>query len=240
MKPGKKRLGEMLTEAGVIDNMQLNSALGQQKQWGGKLGSVLIEMGFVDEQSIVSVLEKQLGVKCISLENSEIPQKALNAVKLDIAKKYCIMPLDVDKNTLSIAISDPTDVRTLDELSFILGVRIKPALAIESDIKNAIARYYEGVVHTGKTYKSTMEPMPSRMQIIRTETAAPFTEQNAEDMQIERGITFSPEEISEKSTDQKRTFSETVVEALTAILLEKGIITKEELARKIKEKSSKS
>ena len=230
----------MLMETGVIDHMQLNSALGQQKQWGGKLGSVLIEMGFVDEQSIVSVLEKQLGLKCMSLENSEIPQKALNAVKLDIAKKYCIMPLDVDKNTLSIAISDPTDVRTLDELSFILGVRIKPVLAIESEIKNAIARYYEGVVHTGKTYKSAMETLPPKMQIIRTEAAAPFTEQNAEDMQIERGTTFTPEEISEKSTDQKRTFSETVVEALTAILLEKGLITKEELAKKIKEKSSKS
>lgn len=240
MKPEKKRLGEMLIETRVIDHMQLNSALGQQKQWGGKLGSVLIEMGFVDEQSIVSVLEKQLGLKCMSLENSEIPQKALNAVKLDIAKKYCIMPLDVDKNTLSIAIADPTDVRTLDELSFILGVRIKPVLAIESEIKNAIARYYEGVVHTGKTYKSAMETLPPKMQIIRTEAAAPFTEQNAEDMQIERGTTFTPEEISEKSTDQKRTFSETVVEALTAILLEKGLITKEELARKIKEKSSKS
>lgn len=240
MKPEKKRLGEMLIETGIIDHMQLNSALGQQKQWGGKLGSVLIEMGFVDEQSIVSVLEKQLGLKCMSLENSEIPQKALNAVKLDIAKKYCVMPLDVDKNTLSIAISDPTDVRTLDELSFILGVRIKPVLAIESEIKNAIARYYEGAVRTGKTYKSAMETLPPKMQIIRTEAAVPFTEQNAEDMQIERGATFIPEEISEKSTDQKRTFSETVVEALTAILLEKGIMTKEELAKKIKEKSSKS
>lgn len=240
MKPEKKRLGEMLIETGIIDHMQLNSALGQQKQWGGKLGSVLIEMGFVDEQSIVSVLEKQLGLKCMSLENSEIPQRALNAVKLDIAKKYCIMPLDVDKNTLSIAISDPTDVRTLDELSFILGVRIKPVLAIESEIKNAIARYYEGAVHTGKTYKSSMETLSPNMQTIRTEAAVPFTEQNAEDMQIERGVTFTPEEISEKSTDQKRTFSETVVEALTAILIEKGIITKEEFAKKIKEKSSKS
>jgi type IV pilus assembly protein PilB len=218
MKAEKKRLGEMLLEAGLIDEMQLNSALGQQRQWGGKLGSVLIQMGFIDECNAATVLEKQLGVKCVSLENMEIPQKALQAVKHEIAKKYCIMPLDLDKNTLSIAIADPTDVKTLDDLSFMLGVRIKPILAFESDIKNAIARHYEGIVHAGKKYKTDLKATIEKMQLINPTTSQTMKE---------------PEEPHEK----KEITSKAVIEALISILIEKKIITREELLRKLAEKS---
>jgi len=233
----KKRLGEMLIEARLIDEMQLNAALGQQRQWGGKLGSKLIEMGFIDERSIVSVLEKQLGVKCEFLEDREIPQKAMNIVKVDIAKKYCIMPFDLDKNILSIAMADPTDVRTLDELSFILGIRIKPVLALESDIKNAIARHYEGVAYTGKIHRAPIGKMSETMQIVRGPSAAQPATQPPEVTQIiqtESSPTSAPEEISEKSTEKKEITSKTVIEALVAILIEKGVITREELLKKLK------
>jgi len=240
MNPQKKRLGEILIEAGIIDQLQLNSALGQQRQWGGKLGSVLIEMGFADEKSIASVLEKQLKIKCISLDDIEVMQKALNAVKLDMAKKYCIMPLDMDKNTLTIAISDPSDIKTLDELSFTLGVRVKPVLALESDIKNAIARHYEGTTFAGKKHKTAMEITPEKVQMVPTEPDSLFTGQTVENIQYEHSAMFAPEEISAgKPSDRKETFLKTLVESLAAILIEKGIISKEELAKKIKDLSSK-
>ena len=142
----KKRIGEILKEAGLIDEFQLATALGRQKEWGGRLASILINMGFVDEESVASVLEKQLGQKCLSLDNKEILPEALNTIKPDIVKKYCIMPIEFDQKTLTIATSDPTDLKTIDELSFILGVRIKPVLALESSIKRAIPRHYAGVI----------------------------------------------------------------------------------------------
>lgn len=226
MTPAKKRLGEMLIEAGIIDELQLTAALGQQRQWGGKLGSILIKMGFVTEKSLSFVLEKQLGVKCISIEGMEIPRKALHAVKLDIAKKYCIMPLDLDKNILSIAIADPTDVKTLDDLSFMLGVRINPVLAFESDIKKAIAQHYEGVAYIdtgmGKTYKPTTNSI-EKMELTGTE---PITQPPSKG---------PPERPSEK----QEITSKVVIEALIALLLEKGIITRQELAKKIDEKIKK-
>ncbi len=246
MKQDKKRLGEMLIEAGLIDNLQLNAALGQQKQWGGKLGAKLVELGFVDERTIASVLEKQLGQRCIPLENIDIPQKALNAVKVDIAKKYCIMPLDLDKSTLSVAISDPTDMKTLDDIRFMLGVRIKPYLALESEIKTAIAQHYEGVAPLGKTYKASLEKTPETMQPLTTGAAVQPVEQTIDEMQIEHNMIFNPEELSEKSVEiekpveKKDTFSQALTEAIIALLIEKGIITKEELAKKIKEKTQKT
>jgi len=217
----KKRLGEMLLEAGLIDELQLNAALGQQRQWGGKLGSVLIKMGFVDEQNAASVLEKQLGVKCVSLENMEIPQRALQAIKHEIAKKYCIMPLDLDKNILSIAIADPTDVKTLDDLSFMFGVRIRPVLAFESDIKNAIARCYEGIIHAGKMHKVNLKNVTENMKITKTEPPTPPQ-------------TWA---IPEKSPERKEITTRVVIDALLSVLIEKKIITREELLRKLEEKS---
>lgn len=224
MKSEKKRLGEMLIEAGLIDQLQLNAALGYQKQWDGKLGTALINMGFVDERQIASVLEKQLGVKCISLEDCDITTKALNAVKLDIAKKYCIMPLNFDKNTFTIAVSDPTDVKKLDDLSFMFGVRINPVLALESDIKNAIAEHYEGItLSRGKTFRVDSEKTAETMQIIPNEP---------------HGAAYSQEEM-QRSAETGDTPSRAVVEAVVSLLIEKKIFTKQELAKKLAEKKRK-
>jgi len=232
MTTEKKRLGEMLIEAGVIDEMQLNSALGQQKQWGGKLASVLIGMGFVDEKAVVSVLEKQLNTRCTTLEDKEIPQKALNAVNLDIAKKYCLMPLDLDKNTLTIAMGDPTDMKTIDDLTFMLGLRIKPVLALESEIKKAIAYHYEGITAGGgKTHRAAMEKISETMQMVKTEPAGQATQAEV----IEKRV-----ELPEKPAEKKEITQKTVIEALIAILIEKKIITREELLRKSDEKARKN
>jgi len=142
MSGGKKRLGEILLETGTINELQRIVAVGEQKRWGGRLGSVLIHLGFVDEDKIASILEKQFRQKCISLKHKEIPPDVISMVQPDIAKQYCIMPLNLNKGTLTIAISDPNALGTVDDLAFMLGVKIRPILAIEHDIKDAIDRYY--------------------------------------------------------------------------------------------------
>lgn len=205
MREIKKRLGEMLIEAGLIDGLQLSSALGQQRQWGGRLASILIDMGFIDERSIASVLEKKLGQKCISLKNRKIPAEALKIVNHDIATKYGILPLDFDKKSLTIAMSDPTDLKTIDELSFVFGLKIKPLLAIESNINKAIALHYTGI--TPKVIKHTIDTnkLPEDLQVTRFERTKPDTSH--------------PPEI--------------VIETLVEVLIEKGLITKEEITNKI-------
>ena len=79
-------------------------------------------------------------------------------VRLDIAKKYTIFPVKFEKNSLLLAISDPTDLKTLDDLRFLLGVRLKPLLALESDIQRAIGVYYEGL-DVGKAHSVNKEKM---------------------------------------------------------------------------------
>ena len=205
----KKRIGEILKEAGLIDEFQLATALGRQKEWGGRLASILINMGFVDEESVASVLEKQLGQKCLSLDNKEIPPEALNTIKPDIVKKYCIIPIEFDQKTLIIATSDPTDLKTIDELSFILGVRIKPILALESSIKRAITRHYAGVIFADSNiYQIDTANLSEHMDLMRFEKIKPDT-------------SYPPEAI---------------IEALTELLIEKGIIKREDLTGKLRKK----
>jgi type II secretory ATPase GspE/PulE/Tfp pilus assembly ATPase PilB-like protein len=165
-------------------------------------------MGFVNEKVVASMLEKQLGQKCISLENREISPEALKIVKQDIAEKYCILPLDFDNETLTIAMLDPTDLKTIDELSFLLGVRIKPTLAIESSIKASIAKHYTGVTSGGKKHVVNTSKLSKDMEIISYERP-------------EHHISY-PREIA--------------VEALVEVLIEKGIITREELKNKLEKK----
>lgn len=133
----------MLVEAGIIDDLQRTAALGEQRQFGGKIGSILINMRMVDENSICEVLEKQLGQKCVSLKDKNIPLSVLSALKPNEAMKYHVLPLDLDRKTLTIATSDPNDLGMLDDLSFMLGLNIKPVLALEYEIKKAIRMYYE-------------------------------------------------------------------------------------------------
>jgi type IV pilus assembly protein PilB len=138
----RKRVGEMLLEAGIINDLQQTAALGEQKRWGGKFGSILISMGFATEESVASVLEKQYKQKCISLKDRQIPSSVLSMVKPEVARRYGIIPLEFNKRTLTIATSEPNNLALLDDLSFMLGVNIKPQLAVEYEIKQAIDRYY--------------------------------------------------------------------------------------------------
>ncbi len=206
MGEDKKKLGEMLLDTGLIDESQLSSALEQQKQWGGRLASILIGMGFIDEQSIASVLEKKLGQKYISLENTEIPAEVLKIVNHDIAVKYSILPMDLDKKTLTVAMSDPTDLNATDELSFALGLKIKPVLAIESSINKAIQQHYSMGIAGGKKHVINTENLPKDMVLTRNEPLKPVKP------------SYSPKAL---------------IEALSEVLIEKGLIKEEELSNKL-------
>lgn len=145
--PGKKRrLGEILLDAGLISSMQLNAALSEQKKWGGKLGRVLVEMGFVDEESMTAALSRQLSIPRVDLDKARLPEGILQHLRLDVAERYGVFPLAFDARTksLSVATSDPTNVEALQELSFHTGYKILPVVCGSSMIDRAVRRHYYG------------------------------------------------------------------------------------------------
>lgn len=166
METKRKKLGEILIEEKVIDEMQLRAALGHQQQWGGKLGTTLIEMGFVAERALADVLEKQLGLKMTDLSAIDVPETALRKLPASVAKKHNVLPIELRGQILTLAMNDPTDLNVIDEIQFTTGVTVRPALALESQIRKAIRHYYDaeaidfrgGMMDIGRSIDLPAEP----------------------------------------------------------------------------------
>lgn len=144
----KKKLGEILLEAGVIDKFQLKSALAEQNKWGGRLGNHLVQMGILTEDLLVKALSKQLKIPNLDLAQMMVTPDVLELVPHEIAEKFHLVPVAVkkiaNKRTLIVAMSDPTNLDAVDELQFRTGHIIKPAVAGDTAIELAIRRYYYG------------------------------------------------------------------------------------------------
>src|SRR5437870_12786098 len=146
--PPRKRLGQVLTESGVIDEHQLQSALGHQKQWGGKLGAILVQKGFCKEDDVVTALTKHLNMQRVRLAEVKVDPRALKCVSKGIAEKLHVLPYEISgsgrSEVVTIAMSDPTDLSAVDQLAFHTGTEIKPMLAGDSEIVQAIHQHYGG------------------------------------------------------------------------------------------------
>src|SRR5438270_468822 len=127
--PPRKRLGQLLTELKVIDEAQLQSALGHQKQWGGKIGAIVVEKGFCSEDQLVAVLSQHLGIATVKLESSQVDPRAVKAVSRAVAERLHVFAYEVvgagRSEVVSVAMSDPTDLSAVDQLAFHTGKPIE-------------------------------------------------------------------------------------------------------------------
>src|ERR1700731_3504318 len=138
------RLGEILLKESLITQEQLQKALDFQRANGGKLGSCLTKMGFITDDDITGVLSRQYGVPSINLKYYEIDPNVIKLIPQDTASRYQVVPLSRVGSVLTIAMTDPTNVFALDEIKFMPGFNVGPAVASESAIAEAISRFYGG------------------------------------------------------------------------------------------------
>lgn len=144
--PKKRRLGEILIDAGVLTDPQLKTALGEQRKWGGKLGRTLIELGFVDEQTMVLALSRQLHVPAVDLDKATVSPDVLAMLDVDTAMKYGVIPIGGDKRQrfIHVATSEPGNMDMIQELSFKLGLRVQVSVASELAVERATRKFYYG------------------------------------------------------------------------------------------------
>jgi type IV pilus assembly protein PilB len=136
------RIGDLLLKEKRITPAQLQEALNYQKTNGGKLGLNLVKLGFVTDEEITSLLSKQYGVPSINLSQFEIDASVIKLIPADTAQKYQIVPLSRSGATLTIAITDPTNVFAMDDIKFMTGYNVEPVVASETAVGEAIKRYY--------------------------------------------------------------------------------------------------
>lgn len=136
------RIGELLLKEKRITPEQLQEALNYQKANGGKLGVNLVKLGYVTDDEIIALLSRQYNVPSIDLSAFEVDSSVIKLVPAETAQKYQILPLSRAGATLTIAMTDPTNVFAMDDIKFMTGYNVEPVVASETAVVDAIARYY--------------------------------------------------------------------------------------------------
>jgi len=174
-------LGQLLVQSGFITIAQLEQALAEQQKTGGLLGSVLVRLGFIDEEELCHILSTQFGIKYLKLKNIKIPPAAIESVPAKFATHYKLIPIDIRDDTITVALSNPLDIHVLDDLKLLLKKEIETVLSGESDIIEAIKKYY------GVGAETIEKITPAARAMAEEGSRAPLTEDistSAEDASI--------------------------------------------------------
>ena len=161
------RIGELLLKEKRISPEQLQEALNYQRQNGGKLGFHLVKLGFVKDDEITALLSKQYGVPSISLQKFEIDPAVIKLVPAETAQRYQIIPLSRNGATLTIAMTDPTNVFAMDDIKFMTGYNVEPVVASEAAVGEAIQKYYAQAIAASQSSSAlevatrALEEMPA-------------------------------------------------------------------------------
>ena len=147
----RKRLGDILKDAGLVSEDQIKETLNVKKS-DQKLGDALLERGLITEQQLIEVLEFQLGFPHVSLYRYPVDISLLSIVSKDFASRNMVMPLKKENNELTLAMNDPMDYYTIDDLQIATGFQILPVIATKDEIIQAINKYYN--------LKETEQEMP--------------------------------------------------------------------------------
>ncbi len=143
----KKRLGEILVDAGMITPDLIDDALAEQKKRnnGQKFGDILMDMGLITDGQIVTALCSQLGYAEVNLATFQIEEDILKLVEEPVLRKHNLLPFGFspkNANLLMVAMSDPLDIRAVDDVTLVSGYQLEIHVTTKDDISNAIERYY--------------------------------------------------------------------------------------------------
>jgi type IV pilus assembly protein PilB len=159
---GRKRIGECLIEARLIDQETLSKALEIQKSQKKKIGQILIEMGVADDVTIAKALAGQLKIPFVRLEKKTISEEVIKLVPAELAENYLLIPIELQDKKLVVAMANPLEFNALDDLRFVTHMSIQIAVSPELDILDAIDRHYpkpgmEKVFYTGADETNAVE-----------------------------------------------------------------------------------
>lgn len=149
-------LGEKLIQKGLISSRELDLGLKEHQKTGQFIGTTLVKLGFIREEELYHVISEQLKIPYVKIKDLSITPEVFEKLPAKYVCHYKLIPVKFERDVLTVAITDPLDIRTLDDLRLLLGCDVVGVLASESDINEAIRRYYgigaetiEEIVDTG-------------------------------------------------------------------------------------------
>ena len=141
------RLGELLVRRGQIAPDALTRAVEEQRAHGGALASHLVKLGFINEDALLSYLQKEYRLPVVDPSNLDIPPEVLALVPPAMVQKHHLIPVNLVRSTLTLAMADPSNLIAINEVKFLTGYDVKIAVAAASAVQRAIERYYESNIN---------------------------------------------------------------------------------------------
>ena len=172
----RKKIGECLIQAGLITEEDLGTALTEHKRTGERLGVVLVRMNLATEKQIAKALAFQLGFPYINLAENPPDPSAVVLIPKDVALKRVCVAVRLEKNLLTVAMSDPLLFSLVQDLEFQTGYRIKQVVATRGDINDAIETGYPDKALMRTTPESRSELAVREREAARHRSGAPGVE----------------------------------------------------------------
>ncbi|MFP4349073.1 MAG: GspE/PulE family protein [Thermodesulfobacteriota bacterium] len=136
----RKRIGDILLEAGLITREQMKAALQRQSVTGGRIGNIMVEMDFLSEENMVGALSKQLGIPSIDLKKVTVSEDLLKLLPENFLIKNQVVPIEREGNILKIAMANPLDRSTMNDIEFMIGGGVVPLVTTPSAVERFLKK----------------------------------------------------------------------------------------------------
>ncbi len=176
----KNKVAAKLLEAGIITDADLAKAQDIQKKQGGTLGQALIRAGAVDEATLTTFLGDVYNMPVLDLEKVTVELECIDLVPGDVARKFQVLPVTRRGRILTVAMSNPSNIFAIDDIKFITGLDVQPAVVGEMAIKKAIDKYYA----TADSLSEIMEGIEADIEVVEEEEDDDITGQEGQNAPV--------------------------------------------------------
>jgi type IV pilus assembly protein PilB len=229
----RKRLGEILVEAGLLDQARLGQALAEQQRWGGPLGRILIDMGLVPEEAMVRALSEQLGLRSVDLDVVTIEPKVRDLIDAEFAEQNRVIPIRIQNGVLDVVVGDAPNLGIVEELKVRTHLEVRPVVAGPKAIERALARHYgrggaRAEISELRALHMTAAPAPAPAEApppVKPPPAAAAPDLTREVRALQARM---------QQIEALVGRDEDVLRHLLALFIEKGLVTREEILERIK------
>jgi type IV pilus assembly protein PilB len=158
-------IAELLVRGGIVAREQLNEALDRQKKNGSNLVQELVTLGSTSEDRISDFLASHFSIEKVDLRKADIQEAVFNLLPPHLIQKHQLIPLRLIGSTLTVAMSDPTDLVAINEVKFITGYGVRAVLATGTSIKKLLDERYGSV-----SYDEVLKRLSgSELEVVRDE-----------------------------------------------------------------------
>jgi type IV pilus assembly protein PilB len=142
----RQNLEEMLLKLGAIDEQQLERARDEKRRFGGEVGRILVDLGYISEEFLLRAMSRQLGLPLVDPANDPLDPEAVRRLQVALCERHGVIAVGGDpaKKVMRIATSEPTNDAELRVLQTVTGCRVEPVIATSASISRAIRKYFYG------------------------------------------------------------------------------------------------